>query len=61
MPGITTLRIIGENDGGTNERAANECGPRWQRAGRHVRIIRPTRGKDLNDALGAHAYDGTGR
>ena len=61
MPGITTLRIIGENDGGANERAAESCAPRWQRAGRHVRIIRPTRGKDLNDALGAHAYDGTGR
>jgi putative DNA primase/helicase len=58
IPGITTLRIIGENDGGTNERAASECAPRWQRAGRHVRIIRPNRGKDLNDALGAHAYDG---
>jgi putative DNA primase/helicase len=63
LPGIRTLRIIGENDGGISARAINEfCGPRWQSAGRRVRMITPTLDrKDLNDALGAHAYDGTGR
>lgn len=62
LPGIKTLRIIGENDGGASARAVAHCGPRWQRAGRAVKVIKPTLDrKDLNDALGAHAYDGTGR
>jgi putative DNA primase/helicase len=63
LPGVQTLRIIGENDGGISARAINEfCGPRWQSAGRRVRTIMPTLDrKDLNDALGAHAYDGTAR
>jgi hypothetical protein len=56
-----TLRLIGENDT-ASAKAIEICGERWQAAGRRVRIIRPTLGrKDLNDALGAHAYDGTGR
>ena len=59
LPGITTLRIIGEADAASAQ-ATEICGERWQRAGRRVRIIKPTLGcKDLNDALGAHAYDGT--
>jgi putative DNA primase/helicase len=61
LPGIRTLRLIGEADMASAE-AIELCGERWQRAGRRVRVIRPTLDhKDLNDALGAHAYDGTGR
>ena len=61
LPGIRTLRIIGENDV-ASERAIELCGMRWQAAGRRVRVINPTLDqKDLNDTLGAHAYDGTGR
>src|SRR5262249_7686859 len=61
LPNVTTLRIIGENDSASAE-AIEMCGTRWQRAGRRVRVIKPTLDrKDLNDTLGAHAYDGTGR
>jgi putative DNA primase/helicase len=61
LPGIRMLRIIGENDQASAD-AIELCGPRWQAAGRRVRVIKPTLDhKDLNDALGAHAYDGTGR
>jgi putative DNA primase/helicase len=61
LAGVATLRIIGENDS-ASAGAIELCGTRWQRAGRRVRVIKPTLGrKDLNDALGAHAYDGTGR
>jgi putative DNA primase/helicase len=61
VPGIRTLRIIGENDT-ASEDATELCGARWSRAGVRVRVIKPTlEKKDLNDALGAHAYDGTGR
>jgi hypothetical protein len=43
-------------------RAIEICGTRWHDAGRRVRVIKPTLDrKDLNDCLGAHAYDGTGR
>src|SRR5262245_10917117 len=58
LAGINTLRIIGERDS-ASAAATELCGPRWQRAGRGVRVIKPTLdAKDLNDALGAHAYDG---
>jgi hypothetical protein len=61
LPGIRTLRIIGENDQASTD-AIELCGSRWQAAGCRVRVIKPTFDhKDLNDALGAHAYDGTGR
>jgi putative DNA primase/helicase len=61
LPGIRTLRIIGENDH-ASENAIEFCGERWTRAGCRVRVIKPTLDrKDLNDTLGAHAYDGTGR
>jgi putative DNA primase/helicase len=61
LPGVRTLRIIGENDRASAD-AIELCGPRWQAAGCPVRVIKPTLDhKDLNDALGAHAYDGTGR
>jgi putative DNA primase/helicase len=58
LPGIRTLRIIAENDQVSAD-AVELCGTRWQRAGCRVRVIEPPLGrKDLNDALGAHAYDG---
>jgi hypothetical protein len=61
LPGIRTLRIIGENDDASDD-AIELCGSRWQSAGCGVRVIKPTLNrKDLNDVLGAHAYDGTGR
>ena len=33
------------------EAAARDCGSRWQRQGRRVRIARPTQGMDFNDML----------
>ena len=61
LPGIRTLRLIGEADA-ASEHAIALCGERWQRAGRRVRVIKPALNcKDLNDALGAHAYDGMAR
>jgi hypothetical protein len=52
LPNIRTLRIIGENDS-ANEAAVEQCGLRWQAAGRCVRVIKPTDDcKDLNDVLG---------
>jgi hypothetical protein len=55
LPGIPVLRIISENDQGSSAAAIELCGPRWQAAGRRVRIIKPALNfKDLNDALGAH-------
>jgi hypothetical protein len=51
VPNVTTLRIVGENDI-ASQRAIEMCSHRWRRAGRRVRVIRPTAGdKDLNDAL----------
>jgi len=55
LPNINTLRIIGENDH-TNERAVEQCGLRWQAAGRCVRVIKPDPDcKDLNDVLEGRA------
>src|SRR5262249_22373891 len=51
LPNIHTLRILAENDS-TNEAAREQCGLRWQAAGRRVRVIKPTDDcKDLNDVL----------
>ena len=61
LSGIRTLRLIGEDDT-ASENAVALCGERWQRAGRRVRVIKPALDcKDLNDSLGAHAYDGMAR
>ena len=35
--------------------AATDCGRRWKREGRHVRIARPPQGQDFNDLLVGHA------
>jgi putative DNA primase/helicase len=37
------------------EAAARDCGLRWKREGRHVRIARPPRGFDFNDLLPGRA------
>jgi putative DNA primase/helicase len=37
------------------EAAARDCGLRWKREGRHVRIARPPKGMDFNDLLTASA------
>ena len=49
---IVMLRILAKRNE-ASERAAKACGERWHDAGpgREVFIVRPTRGKDLNDAL----------
>jgi hypothetical protein len=52
LPNINTLRILAENDDGTNKKAREQCGRRWLRAGRRVRVIKPDIDlKDLNDVL----------
>jgi DNA primase len=33
------------------EAAARDCGSRWKRQGRRVRIARPPQGMDFNDML----------
>jgi hypothetical protein len=48
--GVKRLRILGET-GKASERSIRICGRRWKRAGRHVQIIMPTIGEDMNDAL----------
>jgi hypothetical protein len=56
IPNVTTLRIVGENDA-ASQRAIEMCDQRWRRAGRRVRVIRPTAGdKDLNDTLLRNGY-----
>jgi hypothetical protein len=40
LPGVRTLRIIAERDQASAD-AIELCGPRWQRAGRRVRVIDP--------------------
>jgi putative DNA primase/helicase len=56
LAGVTTLRIIGENDS-ASEKALMTCGRRWRRDNRRVRVIRPPAGsKDINDAIIAEAH-----
>jgi Toprim domain len=58
LPGIRTLNIIAERDQASAD-GVELGGTRYHRAGRCVHIIEPPLGRnDLNDALGAHAYDG---
>jgi hypothetical protein len=48
--GVRCLTILAEHDA-ASARVVEACGGRWHAAGREVRINRPTRGKDLNDAI----------
>lgn len=50
IDGVRRLIIFGER-GEPSNRAIKFCGKRWRRANRHVRIVMPTVGDDLNDAL----------
>ena len=50
LGGIECLTLLAEHDQ-ASERATRECCGRWNASGREVRIVRPTIGKDLNDAL----------
>ena len=52
LTGIEALSIHAEHDEtGANARAIEECGSRWQDAGRLVITIAPRLGNDLNDAI----------
>jgi hypothetical protein len=47
---VERLVILGER-GEASARAIKFCGKRWHRAGRSVRVVMPTVGNDVNDAL----------
>jgi putative DNA primase/helicase len=47
---VKQLLILGES-GDASARAIKFCGKRWRKAGRHVRIVMPNSGNDLNDVL----------
>jgi hypothetical protein len=50
VEGVEHLIILGENDNGTNRRAAESCRDNWQP--RRVTLLRPTGGhKDFNDYI----------
>ncbi|MCC0808060.1 virulence-associated protein E [Methylobacterium sp. W2] len=52
LDGIERLQVLGENDEtGASDRACNDVGARWHRAGRSVEIITPKIGTDLNDVV----------
>ena len=58
LPDIRTLRLLAENDNGTNAKAVDLCGLRWHAAGRRVRVIKPNAGfKDFNDVLMGISHD----
>jgi DNA primase len=42
--------VLADGDAG-GEAAARDCGLRWKRQGRRVRIARPPQGMDFNDML----------
>jgi hypothetical protein len=50
LSGVACLTILAENDD-ASAKAVQACAERWHAAGREVLINRPTRGKDLNDAI----------
>lgn len=50
LAGVDALTLLAENDE-ASARAVTACAARWHQAGREIRIIRPTRGKNLNDAI----------
>jgi putative DNA primase/helicase len=47
---IREVIVLADGDD-AGEKAARECGLRWLREGRRVRIARPPRGLDFNDLL----------
>jgi putative DNA primase/helicase len=47
---VRDIIVLADGDD-PGEAAAQDCGLRWKREGRHVRIARPPRGLDFNDLL----------
>jgi Toprim domain len=51
LSGIDAVTILGEtNDGGANQRNAQECAARWMQAGREVLLVEPLIAEDMNAA-----------
>jgi putative DNA primase/helicase len=52
LPGVDTLTILGERDGGANAKAVQQVGSAWSDAGREVLLAMPKAGfgDDANDA-----------
>jgi hypothetical protein len=55
IDGIDELMVLGENDNGRNQTAAEKCRDNWKQA--RVLLMTPQRGKDFNDYLLEHAND----
>ncbi len=53
-PTVRDVIVLADGDD-PGEAAAQDCGLRWKREGRRVRIARPPRGLDFNDLLVGHA------
>jgi putative DNA primase/helicase len=51
LPGDVRDVIVLADGDAPGEAAARDCGWRWTRAGRRVRIARPPQGMDFNDML----------
>jgi hypothetical protein len=49
-PEVREIIVLADGDD-SGEAAAQDCGLRWKREGRHVRIARAPRGLDFNDML----------
>jgi putative DNA primase/helicase len=53
--GVRNVVVLADGDD-PGESAAQDCGRRWSREGRRVRVARPPRGKDFNDLLIGDAF-----
>lgn len=53
---VREVIVLADGDD-AGEAAACDCGRRWEREGRRVRIARPPRGMDFNDMLIGHGRD----
>ena len=51
LPGVQTLIVLAEYDGGANAHAIKEVSAKWRADGRKVLVAYPEIGKDMNDAL----------
>jgi hypothetical protein len=51
LPGVRTLIVLAEYDGGANAHAVSEVSARWRADGRKVLVAYPEIGRDMNDAL----------
>jgi hypothetical protein len=55
IDGVNELTVLGENDNGRNQTAAETCRDNWKQA--RVLLMTPQWGKDFNDYLLEHAND----